>query len=302
MTPLIRIPMCLVLIVIAVLCASAGLADESLEGIACRSVHLRYAAAEGTAFYNELTVEESARGTFFMACGFDGGYFGIQELPGGKKVVLFSVWDPGEQDDPQQVAEDKRVRLLHKDVAVRVGRFGNEGTGGQSFFDYDWQDGETCKFCVTARLDGPRTEYAGYFFVAESSEWKHLATFSTLNSGKLLRGYGSFVEDFKRDRTSATKVRRARFGNGWVRAKEGSWAALTRARFTADRNPVMNIDAGVVDGRFYLATGGETENSGAKLNAFVDVPPPGIDLPAAIADPEAALPAVEIKKPAAVPR
>jgi hypothetical protein len=301
MTRLIRIPKCLVLIVIAVLCASAGLADESLKGIACRSVHLGYPAAEGTAFYNELTVEKSAPGTYFMTCGFDGGYFGIQELASGKKVVLFSVWDPGEQNDPQRIAEDQRVKLLHKDDAVRVGRFGNEGTGGQSFFDYDWHVGETCKFCVTARPAGERTEYSAFLFVVESREWKQLVTFSTLNSGKLLRGCYSFIEDFKRDRVSATKVRRARFGNGWVRTKEGSWTALTRARFTADRNPVMNVDAGVVDGRFYLATGGETENSGAKLNAFIDVPPPGSDLPAAILAPESALPPSRTGKPAAAP-
>src|SRR5665213_1936249 len=78
-------------------CSPAG-ADEKLAGIACRSVHLGYPAPEGAAFYNEVTVEKSAAGTYFMACGFDQGYFGIQELADGKKLVLFSVWDPGEQN------------------------------------------------------------------------------------------------------------------------------------------------------------------------------------------------------------
>jgi hypothetical protein len=264
--------------------ASVGFADESLKGIACRSVHLGYPAAEGTAFYNELTVEKSAPGTYFMACGFDGGYFGIQELGNGKKVVLFSVWDPGEQNDPKQVAEEQRVKMLHKDEAVRVGRFGNEGTGGQSFFDYDWQVGETCRFCVAARLDGQRTEYAAWFFISETKVWKHLVTFSTLNNAKLLRGCYSFIEDFKRDRASATKVRRARYGSGWLRTNDGQWIALTKARFTADSNPVTNIDAGAAADRFFLATGGDTQNTGTKINALVNLNPPGIELPPALLD------------------
>jgi hypothetical protein len=37
-------------------------ADERLQGIACRSVHLRYRAPEGVAFYSELTVDQSADG------------------------------------------------------------------------------------------------------------------------------------------------------------------------------------------------------------------------------------------------
>ena len=54
-------------------------ADERLKGIACRSVHLGYPAAEGVSFYNEVTVEKSADGTYFMVCGWSKGYFGIQE-------------------------------------------------------------------------------------------------------------------------------------------------------------------------------------------------------------------------------
>src|SRR5262249_23708686 len=124
-------------------------ADERLAGIACRSVHLRYPAAAGVAFYNEVTVAQSAPGTYFAVCGWDTGYYGIQELGNGKKLLIFSVWDSG-QNDPKAVAKDQRVQLLHKDKAVRVGRFGGEGTGGQSFFDYDWQVGQTYRLLVTA--------------------------------------------------------------------------------------------------------------------------------------------------------
>lgn len=244
-----------------------NLADERLKGIACRSVHLFYQPSpEGTAFYNEMTVEKSADGTYFMACGFNKGYFGIQEKADGSKVVIFSVWDPASGQDPRKVPEEKRVNMLHQGDGVRVARFGNEGTGGQSFYDYDWKIGETYRFLVTAKPDGPgRTAFSGYFYLPEKKEWKHLVTFSTLTDDKLLGGYYSFVEDFRRNRVSTTKTRTALYGNGWVRAKSGEWQALKGARFTADSNPVMNIDAGPKGDRFFLSTGGDISNTTVKL-------------------------------------
>ena len=250
--------------------------DERLAGIACRSVHLQFPAPEGVAFVNELTIDTSSEGTYFCACGFNQGYFGLQELANGKKVVIFSIWDPGKQDDPNSVAEERRVKLVSKDDAVRVGRFGNEGTGGQSFLDYDWKPGATYRFLVTAKLEGERTAFAAYFYPPEATSWRHLATFSTIAGGKRLGGYYAFVEDFRRNRISATRQRKARFGNGWVQEKDGRWVALTRARFTADKNPAENIDAGVAGDRFFLMTGGTTENTHVRLGQDVDRPPAGI--------------------------
>jgi hypothetical protein len=247
-------------------------ADERLEGVACRSVHLGYPAGEGVAFYNEVTVEQSAPGTYFCACGWNKGYFGIQELGNGKKLVIFSVWD-SDQNDPKAVEDDKRVKLIHKGEKVRIGRFGGEGTGGQSFLDHDWKIGDTYRFLVTAKIDGKRSEYAGYFRAPADKEWTHMVTFSTLTGGKNLSGYYSFVEDFKRDKVSATKTRTARFGNAWAKTPKGEWEAITKARFTADKNPVTNINAGTTkDGRFFLGTGGDTKNTDTKLNDTMKLP------------------------------
>jgi hypothetical protein len=250
---------------------SAAFADESLKDCACRSVHLSFVAPPGVAFYNEIAVERSAPGTYFMACGWSQGYFGIQELANGKKVVLFSVWDPAAGDDPAKVPPEKRVKLLHNDNAVRVKRFGNEGTGGQSFFDYDWKVGETYRFFVTAAADGPdRTAYGGYFYLPEAKEWKHLVTFSTLTpKDELLRGSYSFVEDFRRNKVSATQARSMAITNGWMKTTKGEWIELKQARFTADSNPALNIDARAEGATFYLATGGDTENRHAKLRETI---------------------------------
>lgn len=250
--------------------AALAPADEKLKGIACRSVHLGYPAPEGVAFYTEMAVEKSADGTYFMAAGWSKGYFGVQELASGKKLVLFSVWDPTAGDDPKTVDPDKRVKVLHKDDAVRVQRFGGEGTGGQSFFDYEWKTGQTYRFLVTAKADGDaRTAYSGYFFLPDKKEWKHLVTFSTITKGERLKGYYSFVEDFRRNKVSTTKERRATFGNGWVMSAKGDWRALDTARFTADANPVLNIDAGPTAAGYFLATGGDTENKTTKLREVI---------------------------------
>src|SRR4051812_14293858 len=135
----------------------SGVAAAQEKPRAARSVHLWYRGPEAVAFYNEVNVERSTAGSYFCVCGWDKGYFGIQELGNGKKLVIFSVWDSN-QDDRNALAEEKRVKMLHKDEKVRIGRFGGEGSGGQSFFDYDWKVGQTYRLMVTAKADGERTE------------------------------------------------------------------------------------------------------------------------------------------------
>ena len=248
-------------------------ADEPTDGSAppraARSVHLHYAAPEADAFYNELTVEKSVPGSYFMACGFRHGYFGIQELSRGRKVVLFSVWDPMRGDDAAKVPLEQRVEVLHQDPDAEVKRFGGEGTGGQCFFKYDWKTGETCRFLVRAKVEGEKTAYAAYFHLPQTKSWKHLVTFRARTGGDRLAGLYSFVEDFRRDTQSATEVRRAAFSNGWVYA--GEWKQLLTARFTASSaawEARDTIDAGLADDRFYLQTGGDTRTTTA-LNSQI---------------------------------
>jgi hypothetical protein len=254
-----------------------GHGDERLEGIACRSVHLGYPCDEGDIFYCEVTVQQTAPGTYFMVAGFRMGYFGLQELADHSKVILFSVWEPGEQNNPNTTPEDRRVETLSIGPGVRSRRFGGEGTGGQSFYDYDWKVGETYRFAVFSKAIGERTAYMGYFYVPEESRWQPMAAFSTLAGGKQITGCYSFVEDFRRNRISATQARRAAFSNPWVRSLDGRWQDIDRARFTADANPVLNIDAGAEAGRFFLATGGETRNDHAPLRSMIELVDPQLD-------------------------
>jgi len=240
---------------------------------------------DGVAFYNEVTVTRSAAGTYFMVCGWDGGYFGIQELDSGRKVVLFSVWDSANGNDPNTVADARRTRLIYQGQGVRVGRFGGEGTGWQCFFDYAWKLGQTYRFYVAAQLKEMRTEYTGYFYLPESKQWKKLVTFSKLTDGKTnLRGYYSFIEDFKRSGISSTWSRKANFGGAWIRKAGGEWFCVNKATFHVISNPGVNMDVAPDGDRFYLATGNDARNSGRKsqdsinLNADNSRKPPE-DLP-----------------------
>src|SRR4051812_24639824 len=71
---------------ISALSQEAGAVPASIGGIepprAARSVHLGWSAPDSALFYLELTVERSTAGSYYMACGWNTGYFGIQELTG----------------------------------------------------------------------------------------------------------------------------------------------------------------------------------------------------------------------------
>lgn len=238
--------------------------SEQTEYRAARSVHLGYQAPECNAFYLEMVVRKSTPGSYFMACGWNTGYFGIQELGNSHKVVIFSVWDPTKGDDPNAVKAEDRVECLYQGEGVRIRRFGGEGTGGQCMGDFNWEIGQTNRFIVTSEVQGNKTAYTGYIWDHQKREWKKLVTFRTRTSGLHLRGLYSFVEDFRRDRKSVNEVRDAEFFNVFVRKPDGAWVAVPKARFTASHatwESKDNIDAGLRKNVFYLTTGGETKQT-----------------------------------------
>ena len=138
-------------------------------------------------------------------------------------------------------------------------------------FDFDWKVGQKVRCLVRAEVEGKYTTFSAFIALPDKNEWKHMASFQTLTGGHLLNGYYSFVEDFFRNGESAKQSRRALYGNGWVQTADGKWSPLTEASFTADNNPSMAIDAGVDNNRFFLQTGGDTQNKTA-LKSKLTVP------------------------------
>jgi hypothetical protein len=211
-----------------------------------------------------MIIVKTTPGSFFMACGWNTGYFGLQELGDGSKKVIFSVWDPTAGDDPRAVRPEDRVECLYQSPDAVVKRFGGEGTGGQCMANFEWTTGKEYRFCVSAAIQGEKTAYSGFVWLEKAQKWNHLATFRVRTGGLPLKGLHSFVEDFRRDTKSATEAREARFGDAWMMALDGRWMAITRARFTAsgaDFEARETIDAGVRGERFFLRTGGDTKQS-----------------------------------------
>ena len=62
------------------------------------SVHLMYPVpkdANIAMFYNEVTAVDDPVATYYMACGFSRGYFGMQVNSPTERRIIFSVWDAG---------------------------------------------------------------------------------------------------------------------------------------------------------------------------------------------------------------
>ncbi len=230
------------------------------------SVHLRYPISDTSrivSFYNEITVPAGADPlyTYYMACGFARGYFGIQVNSPTERRVIFSVWDAGnEAIDRNKVPDERKVKLLGKGLDVVTNDFGNEGTGGHSHFVYNWKAGEKYKFLVTALPDSATktTIYTGYFFMPDVQKWKLIASFKAPEDAKYLNHLYSFVENF--DGANGQLKRKAIFSNQWVREESGKWIELTNTSFSYDATGKAgdrtDYGAGVEDNAFYLWNGG----------------------------------------------
>jgi hypothetical protein len=248
------------------------------------SVHLRYPlpdSVKAIAFYNEITIPEGADivHSYYMACGFARGYFGIQVNNATERRVIFSVWDAGKEAvDRSKVADSNKVQMLAKGEDVFADGFGNEGTGGHSHWVYPWQTGQTYKMMVTALPDSATqtTIYTGYFFLPEEQKWKLIASFKAPHDGQSLHNLYSFNENFVG--LNGQLQRKAFFGNQWVQRENGQWKELTQSSFSYDATGKagdrIDYGGGVEDGKFYLWNGG-FQKATAKYGDVFDRPAMG---------------------------
>jgi hypothetical protein len=226
------------------------------------SVHLRYpvpAGVKAQAFYCEVTALEDPLWSYYMACGWHRGYFGMQVNGPAERRIIFSVWDSGrEAADRDKVADEDRVRLVAKGEGVVAGDFGNEGTGGHSHVVIPWKTGQVQRFLVTAKpVDADHTVYAGYYFSPDRGQWALISSWRAPKEGGTLRDLYSFSEDFSG--SNGHLLRKALYGNQWIRTPEGRWIELTTATFSHD--PTGKADRldrfmGLENGQFFLSHGG----------------------------------------------
>lgn len=231
------------------------------------SVHLMYPVerqAKVEAFYTEVVGVEEPVGTFYMACGWHRGYFGMQVNSKTERRIIFSVWDSGnEAVDRNKVAKENRVQLMGKGEGVFAGDFGNEGTGGHSHLKVLWKTGAKQRFLVTAvPTDETHTTFSGYWFHPEDNKWMLISSWNAPKEGGYMRGLHSFSENFLGE--NGHLVRKALYGNQWYRTSDGKWHEITEARFSHDptgKDDRMDRTMGVEDNQFFLRHGGFLDGS-----------------------------------------
>lgn len=253
------------------------------------SVHLSYQTPkeckEVKWFYNEITVPEGndVIGSYFMANGFGEGYFGIQVNSKKERRILFSVWSPFHTDNPNDIPENQRIKLLKKGDDVYTGKFGNEGSGGQSYRKYMWKAGTTYRFLLKGHPSVKGcTDYTAYFYAPEIGKWKIIASFRRPKTSTYLTRHHSFLENFLTEMGASTRM--ANYTNQWVCDSKGKWHELTNARFSADatarKESRMDYAGGVKDGKFFMKNCGffnETVKIGRIFNRPATGNAPKID-------------------------
>lgn len=235
--------------------------DDFYWGRRGPSVHLNFqipeAAGDVEYFYNEITVPENndVLGSYFMANGFGQGYFGMQVNSPEERRILFSVWSPYKTDNPQDIPEDHKIKLLKKGEEVYTGEFGNEGSGGQSYFRFMWKAGTTYKFLLRGKPAGDgKTDFTAWFFAPEIGEWKLIASWRRPKTDTYLTHLYSFLENFYTE--TGNIERKGYYSNQWIYTTQKQWMELTKIKFTADatarKQSRMDYAGGVENQTFFL--------------------------------------------------
>jgi hypothetical protein len=258
--------------------------DDFYWGRRGPSVHLNFQVPENAGnieyFYNEIIVPENndILGSYFMACGFAQGYFGIQVNSDTERRVLFSVWSPFNTDNPNEIPEDQKIKLLKKGADVYTGEFGNEGSGGQSYYKYNWKAGTTCKFLLKANPTGNgETDFTAWFYAPEVGKWKLIASFRRPKTNTFVTRPHSFLENFYTETGNVT--RKGIYSNQWIYNTEKKWIEITKMKFTADatarKESRMDYSGGAENQSFFLQNCGFFSET-TTIDSFFERKPTGI--------------------------
>jgi hypothetical protein len=255
--------------------------DDFYFGRRGPSVHLRYSVPSNIGdieyFYNEIIVPEGSDviGSYFMANGFADGYFGIQVNSPKQRRVLFSVWSPYKTDMPGEIPPEYRIKVMERGDRVVAREFGNEGSGGQSYLEYNWSAGTVYRFLLRGRpAQNASTDYTAWFYTPETGKWNLIATFRRPKTYSYLDKLYSFLENFVPE--TGYIAREAYYSNQWVRDKSGKWHELTRAKFTADatamKNARLDYAGGLGKDGFFLRNCGFFDDTTTMNRDFVRQP------------------------------
>lgn len=218
---------------------------------AARSVHLWLPGDPCVSCYIRGRIERFAKASYFCAIGFDGGYYGIQELRDGRRVGLFSLW----HDAPTRNRSENDLAWVHDLGGSAFARpFGGEGEGIQSFVPFSWREGTDVHFKLHCSTIEDRTHISA--FLKDGEGWQLVATLSRAGRDRWLTNRYAFVEDFRRDGTSVTEQRRIIVVDAWVQGVDGEWSPSVKGVSSADNGSATNCDVRLDNNTWILETGG----------------------------------------------
>ncbi len=241
-----------------------------------------------------LPQESDIIGTYAMALGVLNGYMGIQmngyTADGSPRHdVLFSMWDDGSTDEDPNLPEYLRAGAVDWDPLTTTNRFGNEGTGVQTYRKGPyWTPGKYVQFITNCRpettsytteVNGKPTVHtqhnmlvSAWFNALDGKGWQYMATVRKRNSTTYFDAWYSFLENYNASTGQANRI--AYYRNGYMRARSnGKWYYRNSVGFghtDGGDNTGARTDYGQgttdnpADRTFFMQTGGYTSTNKTK--------------------------------------
>lgn len=241
-----------------------------------------------------LPQESDIIGTYAMALGVLNGYMGIQtngyaDDGSPRHDVLFSMWDDGSTDEDPNLPEYLRAGAVDWDALTTVNRFGNEGTGVQTYRKGPfWTPGKYVQFITNCRPEttsytteenGKPTVHtqhnmlvSAWFNALDGKGWQYMATVRKRNSSTYFDSWYSFLENYNPSTGQANRI--AYYRNGYMRARSnGKWYNRNTVGFghtDGGDNTGARTDYGQgatsnpADRTFFMQTGGYTSTNKTK--------------------------------------
>lgn len=241
-----------------------------------------------------LPQESDIIGTYAMALGVLNGYMGIQmngyaNDGSPRHDVLFSMWDDGSTDEDPNLPEYMRAGAVDWDPLTTTNRFGNEGTGVQTYRKGPyWTPGKYVQFITNCRpettsytteVNGKPTVHtqhnmlvSAWFNALDGKGWQYMATVRKRNSSTYFDSWYSFLENYNASTGQANRI--AYYRNGYMRARSnGKWYNRNTVWFSntdGGDNTGARTDYGqgttdnAADRTFFMQTGGYTSTKKTK--------------------------------------
>lgn len=241
-----------------------------------------------------LPQESDIIGTYAMALGVLNGYMGIQmngyaNDGSPRHDVLFSMWDDGSTDEDPNLPEYMRAGAVDWDPLTTTNRFGNEGTGVQTYRKGPyWTPGKYVQFITNCRpettsyttyVNGKPTVHtqhnmlvSAWFNALDGKGWQYMATVRKRNSTTYFDAWYSFLENYNASTGQANRI--AYYRNGYMRARSnGKWYNRNSVGFghtDGGDNTGARTDYGQgttdnpADRTFFMQTGGYTSTKKTK--------------------------------------